>query len=492
MNAEFEKIRKKIRLNTLIKSVLLGTSFGLLSVGVLLLVFKLKEIAFLPLYYILIGIGGAVLVFIASFLILNRNEKSIARKLDRDLGFGEKVQTMVEFKDEEGDMIALQRQDADERLGNASPKALKLGRLWQYFVVFALATALFLVAVFIPVKEKEPKPSEPEKGYEMSLYDLTALSNLIEEVRVSSMEQTAKTKVVTELETLLTALKTTDKDATMRTLVIGAIVNVNTVAEEVNTYKEINQLLSTVEQEQIKELSKIIVGLDGETVGDQLAGIREYFTETDVAEKLTDFAAKIQAAFFEQTLVSVEDELYAATLNLAEDLQTVADGMAAQTETWAQDEIDKAFERAETALGDELIQQKANKSTRDRVVKGLMSIFNISASELPFQLEDSTGSYDQTTNDGEEVEGAQGGIGSGEQEFGSQDLIYYPDGPEGGGYVEYGGVFIEEYYPNAKGDSESLPSELRDYIEKYLGTLFDDAKKEEETTNEENQQEGNG
>ena len=159
MNAEFEKIRKKIRLNTLIKSVLLGTSFGLLSVGVLLLVFILKEIAFLPLYYILIGIGGAVLVFIASFLILNRNEKSIARKLDRDLGFGEKVQNMVEFKDEEGDMIALQRQDADERLGNASPKALKLGRLWQYFVVFALATALFLVAVFIPVKEKEPKPS---------------------------------------------------------------------------------------------------------------------------------------------------------------------------------------------------------------------------------------------------------------------------------------------------------------------------------------------
>ena len=144
--------------------------------------------------------------------------------------------------------------------------------------------------------------------------------------------------------------------------------------------------------------------------------------------------------------------------------------------------IDGAFENAANAIGKELDRQYANKAGRDLVKERLMQIFNISNDKLPILPGDSEprlldGESGGDTSDKDKDNG--GGLGDGNELFGSNDVIYDPYGEMGGGYVSYGEAYseyykkVEELFINGNLDEETIAQ-----ISKYFGVLSNGAKTE--------------
>lgn len=124
----FRKFEKKFQRYALIKSAVFGLSCGIFAVSALWLVLKLRAVTFGVIWYILIGLGVAAATFGLCWLVCRPTEKKVAKKLDKDLRFGEKAQTMVEFQASQEDMARLQRTDADARLAVTPTKAVENGQ----------------------------------------------------------------------------------------------------------------------------------------------------------------------------------------------------------------------------------------------------------------------------------------------------------------------------------------------------------------------------
>ena len=104
--------------------MVLGAAFGLFVGSTIALVQKLISATDVILC---IGIGSAVtlVVGMAFFLIKRPTDKRVAKRLDISFGLNEKVQTMVAFRDEEGAMIEIQRNDTESILSEIHSKRLK-------------------------------------------------------------------------------------------------------------------------------------------------------------------------------------------------------------------------------------------------------------------------------------------------------------------------------------------------------------------------------
>ena len=114
MEKNFLRLKTKYVLMTVLKSVIFGLSCGLLAVGAVLLPLKLKSINIHFGFYILIGVGAALLFGGALFGILFKlrlSDVSIAKKLDKDYKLNERVQTVVEYGEDQSDIVSLLRED---------------------------------------------------------------------------------------------------------------------------------------------------------------------------------------------------------------------------------------------------------------------------------------------------------------------------------------------------------------------------------------------
>ncbi len=117
MGKHFLRIKKRTRLNALISSVSIGIGTAVAALSVILLLTKLELMAGSVLYYILCAVGAAVISLVL-YLLLMPSDRRLARRLDREHSFDEKIRTMVQFKDSDDDFVKLQREDADIRLAD--------------------------------------------------------------------------------------------------------------------------------------------------------------------------------------------------------------------------------------------------------------------------------------------------------------------------------------------------------------------------------------
>ena len=124
MGDSFNKFKKKAILETIFRCLLISLSIGLLAFSIPFLIIKLLRIEFKTIYLILIGAGSFVLLFNLLFVILKPNDKKIAIKLDRKLDLKEKVQTMVEYINDESYVAKLQREINKKILSSISVKRL--------------------------------------------------------------------------------------------------------------------------------------------------------------------------------------------------------------------------------------------------------------------------------------------------------------------------------------------------------------------------------
>lgn len=469
MKESFNKFKKKIILEVLIKCLVFSFSLGLIAFSLPLLIIKIMKIQFNILYLVLIGLGVFILMFGFLFLLLKPNNKKVAKKIDKDLDLKEKVQTMIEFEHEEGMMIELQRENTISILSNTSIKKLSM-RFGVFFFTFViLAMSLCVTAFAIPGYKEEVKETENEQeeivdpNYELEKYEILKIKEIIEKVEKSSINSSLKSKYVSKLYELIDQLEIVEKESEMKETVLGVISYVQVELDKVNTNNEIYGVLKVSDYGTVVTIATQINALDIEQLGNAIDGIEIAISGVyaAIAELDVSFGRILKASKLDKT-----DELYIALIKLVDDLNAVKSTSDVTTEVKSvvDNNIDNILAAAQ--------KQKDNKDIADYIEHELTILFRLNEDSNTEGNGSGNGSGSNGNgNEGNEIVDNTGGLGKGEELFGSNDSFYDPES----GKVVYGDV-IAKYFGDILGklDEGVIPEELREYFDYYYNILYGD------------------
>lgn len=508
MSENFRKIKKKYLTVAIVAACILGVCLGVALSCALAVVFKTCGVNVHWAIYIPVALvlsAGSACLF---FFILKPSDKRIAKNLDKDFALNQKVQTMVEFAHVESEMHELQREQTDEALGEVAKKRVDLKWLLKFLFVPVIAVAMLLAGIFVPAK-KGAVPYDPP--YEITDGHATALKNLITDVNNSSLEIGLKSFIVVELSSLLDMLEETSYQSAMKSAVIDAVHNIDSLVAGSNSYLKIHYVLSG--DEVVSPLSTAVVnGVVNYKTGSSLTSLgmvdrlkdnaedrienvfnvwkgkylAEYVTKAEgatestplpaaqQAEKLLAFATALKNGLADEELVknfapSAEarlatrsadgDALYNRYVALAENLAAHAGSSVSDDRTFYNN-IDNYLATFIAQSKEALSIQSYSCMMDDYIRNALSRIFNISRAEFgsnasvaPSPTEDSTNSGDDNKEDG-------GGWGDGNHKYGSNDKILdVISGSDSGESKSYGdlidpsdpdrGTFYSKYYERA-------------------------------------------
>ena len=509
MGENFCKFKKRAFVTRLAKSLLLGFGIGTAAAGTLLILSKLETIAIIPLLSALIGFGAALAAGACAFFIQKGSDYSIARKLDSELGLTERAQTMVAYRDNESEMLRLQREDTDSVLAGFHPKKLRMKRLSLYIAVLCIGIAVLAAGIIIKKPQDEPGP-DTVNPFELSPLQIAGLGELIEYVDDSDMDEPYKSIISDELTALLDELTNADTEPEMQAALAKSLTVITTAAYDSSSMTEILNSLWATENAQIKALAKALdtsgwVSADDEANWGDFAQKYEDFSALFDFESLSesdepsDSELKLQAMWaLEDFVIKAEsalgasdisdsDILYAAVVKLlgAED-ESLGANVFSGFRTIYETGGEKTYEQIYAQTGNTLecmtqefynviCMQKTNTDVGEYVLKKLALMFSVVIPEFERPtLKESTQSGE---NNDEENEGSGGGVGSGPT-FGSDDLVL---DPVTGKYVTYGtlyatynSIMIEKVNSNRY----AYTDEQIKAIEKYFALLYSGLKKD--------------
>ena len=468
----FKQIKDYLLLSAIWKSSLLAISLGTLTSTVYVLMQKiLTNSVSLPVP-ILSGVGCAVVVFAVMFLLLIPTDKRLAKKLDRVLSLGEKAQTMLQHKDDTGLMIEMQRKDTNEKLVQLTPTFLKPKHLYLNFIAPVLAVAMLLPTILLPLKATQtpPAPDTSAPIIEATDWQKTAVMELIEHVKSSKLEEEAKVDVLSALDELLLYLDSDFTEEDLKLYVVSVIVVIDATIVLVNTYDEISLALTSSENEYVNPLGAAISSLNALTVKQELEHIKANIQK----EQIAAFASEMLTLL--STLTEVEGDIMLPALNkFATEYANVAAEMDKYTDTWISNNISGANDTLYSAISVELQAQKENDTERRYVIRRLVEIFNIPDDMLPDNIKLNLGSNGDDYEYGEPEEDDEhlnsGGLGDGNQLFGSNDTIYDPITNT---HVPYGEI-LNAYYARVTEQllAGGVSDTLADFIRSYFDSLYD-------------------
>ena len=485
MSEGLNKFKRKMRLGACIRGLLVGTEAGLAIFAILLVLSKQKIFETDGLIRAVLSVAPALLTAAAVTLILLPSEKRAAKKIDKALRLNEKAQTMVAYKNDDCDMVVLQREDTDEKLKSLPTRGIGFRGIVALSLVFLLSCAMVVTSVVIPgVADStlEDNEGEPDVPWAISEYQKVALLGLIEEVKGSSMEDEAKEDTAKTLEDLLYALENTVKtEREMKENVISAVVETDAISDRANTYLAISRKLLLNNDDSMQKLGKMLELLDPYSVRDKMDVLFvSNFMGSNVSEIAEDFALGIAAAV-DNSMTDSNVMLNIALYNFSDSLMlAVGDGDASNDPL----QIDNAFMSACDEIVDALAFQKANLEMRNKVIDKLIELFGITPEELP-DLDDGGSSQGGVNNeDDEDVEkpedddkdiSTDGGIGTGEIIYGSDKSYVYD--PEQNKTVLYGEV-VGGYHGEFLQDvlNGTVSDELKDLMDAYFDILFSGTK----------------
>ena len=479
MNKGFLKFKRRMWYRAAIKGVIAGLSLGALVSAAYATYQKVNAVEPELVVCALLGAAVAVVVGLIVFLLSRPTNKRLAQRIDKDLALGEKVQTMLAFKKSDDTIAVLQREDADRRLLEAPARRVKERHWWKHILSPLLASAMVAVACITPLKVIEPPPLPEEPPYDATDWQLKALDELIENVKKSEMEASPKGLVVQRLEGLRDVIESIDKQDDMKEAVIGTISYVNKVADDANSNAEIADAMEKRQSTALGQLDDAIRTLNGVSAEKELKAIRETLVGMELDSLLEALTADIDGALSESKIAST-DKLYTAFDDLSASLKPVREKIGSYTSANIQSDIDAAFAPAYKSVNSALLAQYCNDDVAYSTVVRLMEIFGITKDDLPEEdvpMRDSDlGSDEEQEEDDEKAEN-DGGLGSGEIIYGSDDMIYDPDKGE---YVVYGTV-INDYYPTVveKMFDSGIPDDLEEFVLDYFATLFNGTADEE-------------
>ncbi len=482
MSEHFFKIKKHFNRDALIKSILFGLAFGALVSGLLVLILTLSGVNFPVFLYVLIGLGAALAALLAGFLAFRKNDIATARVLDREYALREKVETMVVFRDEDGEMFKLQRADAERTLSLLSIKKSLMKRFGTALAALVLASAILLTNVVIAVagNRTDDSSDNKEESFSVTEWQRNALAALIEEAKGYAINEELRLGMVAELERLLDAIDDTSTRRKLREEVVASIVVIDLLTENVNTYKKIGTALGACENITVKLLALAILSLNGIGFSESLAPVSKKFEGAMYRSEIEAFVLGADSSLNALTL-NADDPLLVKTKELVFSLDAVLK-LTTTNENVIRARIERAFSNASDGMGTALSAQYENKVKSDAVIQKLIDIFEIPEQDIPPLLGDIVPTVDVSDEDdssGSDKENT-GGYGSGNNLFGSDDVIYDPIYKEGGaGYVKYGDV-LADYYKQIEDllISGKLDEETQRKIINYFARLSDGTKKD--------------
>ncbi len=476
MSESFDKFKNKILLEIIIKCVAIGIAFGLLTFSIPWLIIKVMKLEFNVLYLVLIGLGVALLVGGVVFLILMPTKKKIAKRIDNALLLNEKVQTMVEFENDEHYMAKLQRESTLDILSKISIKNLSMKFGVLFFMIIGIACAMTITAVAIP-KYEEPSivddNEDDDPAYDLDNWTIRAILDIIEIVEDSTINEALKGKYVAELEALIAELETVTLESQMKEYVIDVIDNVKLELDKSNSNNEVFAVLSQTDTALILSLAIQINQLNAANVDNAIGGLVILISGSQ--EAITELDDSF-GYLLRQSNLNRNDNLVKALLALTDALNDC------RNEANINEAVKAIVAEKKDAIVDEISIQAANKEIADYIVTSLVNIFG-----LQNDIENDTGEDENSNSSGDsngededdknQNTNNSGGLGTGDIIFGSNDQFYDPDE----GTVEYGDV-ITKYYGIIIGQLEdgTIPEELRDYFAYYYDLLFGDFNEENE------------
>lgn len=536
MTENFYKLKKKILYAAIIKSAVIGLSAGLFVAGVLLLALSLSNNSIFWGFYVLIGVGVAAISGGVSFLLMRPTDMKVAKKYDNKYSLNEKLQTMVAFAGQEGDIFALQREDAAQALAGVPAQKISLGLIWHYCVIALLALVMIFLAVFIPAAAQEgenPDPDNPDNPvigddpneenevFEYDLFMQSAIGELISNVRASSLEKAEKDAVVAVLETLDSNLNSIDTKGSMHTAVVSAIAVIDGIFYNANSFRKISGEVEKFDENIAKAMRAGIAVYNsssapltdinrvkafesrlGDLIEIALEGPLENSAvslkvpqngktdeETGEVVKLADVLPQYVESFEKYLQDADKDDQINASLesfknSLNKTLTKLGKGYKDET---LFTEMDTAYTALSTNLNAALNVQCYNCVMNLFVREKLAAIFGIDAGELPSFNDDlkqvgsgSTGDDDPGNTGDDDPNGNGGGNGKYDFVFGSDDMIYDPDSAT---QVSYGEV-LDEYYAKVQNKiiAGEVSEELADILKSYFEILYNGLKDNTEST----------
>ena len=498
MSKTFLKFKERQQKLRIIKSVAIGGAFGIGVGGLCLILAKLNLSGFAPIFSLPIALVIFAAAGALAYQALDQSDMALAIELDARFDLKEKMQTMVAFDGKDGDMLALQREDAEHSLSRVAPDQLKIEKIWIYITALSVAFAILLGGIITPnIWKRNQNPP-----YRLSEYQEAGIKELISYVNASEMEEEYRTRISAELTDLLSDLKGVDNEKAMRAELAETMAFICVITYDSSNSAEILDTLwgtsdkylrylakwldtsSSYDEgdfaERLVEYSAILVGeeLDGEEESDDAPTDEE--KKAAISGAVDGMARKYKIAF-EASKIPENDEIYLALQSLFYSEAEGEEGLSLVNEKMNSLDYQQAKEAVTSALYgvyDDMYaairQQKINTNTGEYAMTRLSSLFAVPVPEFERPGFVKTGEAvegDKGNESDDDEEGGKnnGGIGEGAT-FGSKDLVL---DPLTGNYVEYG-TLIETYYGvvNEKLESGSYTEEQKEMILKYFALLY--------------------
>ncbi len=466
MDIGFRKFKRKARISAVLRSVLVGFSLGVIVFAVQWLLAKLGNRSADFVTYSISGAVTAVAVMGLMLAFLLPRDRRLAKKMDDKMQLHEKVQTMVFFRGEEGDMVQLQRETTEQILQEASGKKLRSKLSWLVCVLpVVLAVACMTGAVLVKAQEPTPEPDPDDSYWSLKIYDEQKLNDLIKYVRLSDMEEAPKAGVVERLEMLLAQLRNIKKIGLMKDTVISSITDIHKIVDDHNTYELVTGPLIASSDSQAKALGTAVNTLAESKIDSYFDELKTTVNEEGGVETVRELGAAIELAM-ESSQENPENALYQAMAAFAAELRALADDADQVAREAAVDNGRKAIQAA-------VVPPCTNVDVEEYTVNRLLAIFGLPKDLLP---EDMNNTFENT---GEEVnpqdpentqKGDGGGKGDGTFKVGSDDQIYDPKQEK---IVLYGSV-LREYYAVVDSliNQDGMNEDLAEFISDYFALLF--------------------
>ncbi len=498
MSENFLKFKKRFLAFRIIKSAMIAASAGLVLGGAWLMLIRLAVLGFAPPTSLFVGLGVALIVGGAVFLLGGRSDKSLAEELDSLFGLDARVQTMIEYGGEQSEMIALQRQDADRALSEIPVKSYKLKRLPIYVLALVLSVSV-LVGGFVVPDMRDYTPPEEIIPFELTRIQEAGILELLRYVEDSDMEEEFSAPIANELRALLDLLRETHTQKDMVIALTESMAVITSLTYESSTATEILNALWDSNDLCFKHLAMVLDTSswslpDWGDFAEKLTGYSAILMgDDDESENAVRGKERLKSALDSMTRkldtvliysgVAEDDEMYLAVKNLFRDesvgLALILEEIDSLSDDEARAELKESLEAMSGEIYEVISLNKVNATVGEYAMTRLSSLFGVPSPEFErpefFKNNESVGGGQGSADGDQENQGSPGGIGPGAT-YGSDDMVL---DPLTGRLVKYGDL-INTYYAimSEKLDGDFYTEEQKTAIKKYFELLISGFEKE--------------
>ena len=458
----FNRFKTRVRLQAIFASVLLGIGSAVAALAVSMLILKLSGKDAQLVHYVVCGALAPVISTILYFVFMPSDVR-LAKRLDSCYTLDEKVSTMIELRSDESEFATLQREDANERLGNQPIKMIKSKQLVAGLLVFFISLGCIAGAWMLPIRADSGETPIDEFDKQ---WLLTAIGELITIVENAYVNDDLRANTLSELNSLLDFVNESSYLSEMKAKAITTVIAINSALHKANSAEALSVVFSQSSNPGIVSLATALGELSGSGSKTALEELGDSLNAANANDK--NFAADEINSYLAASGVRSDDAVY-----------TIFKGLVSVLKSGSGDVYDE-FASAGKKLSSEIVVQSVNRSTMNIVINKLCNLFGITEDDLITVDPDTDIDLRDPSDDGvppDDTEGKEpennlgaGGLGTGDVIYGSNDLVFDPDTNT---YRPYGEI-LNEYFAKANEQitDGKVSDEISDAAEEYFGTLF--------------------